>query len=764
MKYIKIIVILIFITLLTSNIFAFTLDDIFKPGESWYNALDKGNNEKGVLGNIVDFITVDLMPIIFTIGNVIIFIAGVVLGLKYVWSGVNEKAHMKETLPTYILGVIFFYFAGTIFNTSEDIIMELLNANSAEGVFGNIYSTIRVIVEWSSILLVMVLGLKYMMSSADVKAELKKSSLPVVLGIILIFSTTTVLKLIENTVEDIIMITSEVSNITTNSAKVKFNINESFAKDNKYKGTLKITGEFLNNSGFLEYVTKEIIIDNKSEYTFKNLIDSKMYNIKGIFKSEDSEISSSVSFTTLKDNTVINIEIKESFKKLDVSAKRGNNIISGDFYYCLFDDNLAAKKQLNSSNLETDIYNKTWSGNIYMYVYFYQNGTIKSKTKYIIKTPVIKVKNIENSIQGQITLNLEDIPKDNKIKEFNYYIDNKYVTTISKNSYIYSNLYESKRYKIYYEVIGENGIKYKSPELTIYTKINFDNIPDLKLTYDENNIYIGEEYFDKTTAEFKIKDTEYLVEFKFSDRVGYQKYNTCAATAGEIYNVSYRVVYGEGDNSYKNEIILDNQFKKPGLNNINVYPKINENYLVADPGSIFLTTEPPIWEIYDDANKKYISTSFIKRLENNKIKINELSYFNYKLKIIARVKTSYKGIEKELIYDTGVIDSTIPIISISTNSLDIGKDRFKVYFNINNKEDIYGVNYYIYDDLENLKLEGEASEKSSEKTITNLESGKSYIVRLEIILNNGQRKVVEKNITTLKESPKQHQTGHYEVN
>ena len=75
-------------------------------------------------------------------------------------------------------------------------------SGSLEKAFGNIYATIIIVVQWIAILCVVFAGLRYMMASANDKADIKKQTLVLVIGAILVFGATFVLGIIENFTND----------------------------------------------------------------------------------------------------------------------------------------------------------------------------------------------------------------------------------------------------------------------------------------------------------------------------------------------------------------------------------------------------------------------------------------------------------------------------------------------------------------------------------------------------------------------------------
>lgn len=82
------------------------------------------------------------------------------------------------------------------------------NINSVgktKGIFDNIFTTILFFIQMASVAGIIICGIRYMYASADSKADIKKSMLPLVIGIILVFCASTVVsfvaKIFEQTVK-----------------------------------------------------------------------------------------------------------------------------------------------------------------------------------------------------------------------------------------------------------------------------------------------------------------------------------------------------------------------------------------------------------------------------------------------------------------------------------------------------------------------------------------------------------------------------------
>ncbi len=139
----------------------------------------------------------DIIGTIFAIGNVVIFVVTIALGLKYIYSGIEGKADIKSSLPNYVLGVVFFYLAQSVRDLSKSFMTGALGGGTSYNTFaGNVYSTVNTIANVCAILGIVLLGLKYMLSPAETRADVKKQLVPVALGIVLVYCTFKVITLV----------------------------------------------------------------------------------------------------------------------------------------------------------------------------------------------------------------------------------------------------------------------------------------------------------------------------------------------------------------------------------------------------------------------------------------------------------------------------------------------------------------------------------------------------------------------------------------
>lgn len=174
------------------------LDDMFSSGGNFFN-MGKATDDK-FADDVQDKIFSDdglgLTSLLQTAGNLIIIVAAVALGIKYIFSGIEGKSIVKETLPTFVVGVIFFYLAGNLVGFAGNIGNTIQGTDSSTALFGNVWSTVIVVANILTILGIILVGLRYMLVPVDKKADIKGQSLMIVLGLILIASAVPLLKFI----------------------------------------------------------------------------------------------------------------------------------------------------------------------------------------------------------------------------------------------------------------------------------------------------------------------------------------------------------------------------------------------------------------------------------------------------------------------------------------------------------------------------------------------------------------------------------------
>ena len=139
-----------------------------------------------------------LVDLVKVVGNMVFVAVTVILGVKYIWGGVESKSSVKESLTTLVVAALVFYGWNTIsalFKQSggENLIFVKSKAVSSAQY---IYSIIIYIANFLAVGGIVYIGIRYMMAGAEGKAQLKAKGVPIVLGIIMVYATITFLNLI----------------------------------------------------------------------------------------------------------------------------------------------------------------------------------------------------------------------------------------------------------------------------------------------------------------------------------------------------------------------------------------------------------------------------------------------------------------------------------------------------------------------------------------------------------------------------------------
>ena len=134
-----------------------------------------------------------IINIIQVVGNIIFVVVTVILGVKYIWGGVESKASVKDSLMTLIVAAMVFYGWNSIKALIEPSSFLSSDVNNTAT---KIASTILYIANFLAIGGIVYIGIRYMMAGAEGKSQLKAKGVPIVLGIVMVYATITFLNLI----------------------------------------------------------------------------------------------------------------------------------------------------------------------------------------------------------------------------------------------------------------------------------------------------------------------------------------------------------------------------------------------------------------------------------------------------------------------------------------------------------------------------------------------------------------------------------------
>lgn len=174
----------------------------------WFNDVQE-EGEGNVSEKSIKIVN-QFMDIVNYVGTTLIIIATMFLGVKYMFGSVEGKSEVKESLMTLLVACVFFfgwqYIRDIILiGTSGTQFFLVRNADpSYKNLFGRLLGVVMMIVKVAAIVGVIYVGVRYIFSGATGKAELKGKSAYFVIGIILTFSSVTVLGVFAKALQDLL--------------------------------------------------------------------------------------------------------------------------------------------------------------------------------------------------------------------------------------------------------------------------------------------------------------------------------------------------------------------------------------------------------------------------------------------------------------------------------------------------------------------------------------------------------------------------------
>ena len=183
-----------------NNDLSMDLDHLIDRSSSFdqSNSNNKIDSSFKVLNSTVN----QIADIVGKIGRYIMYALILFFGVRVIWSGVEGKSQFKEMLPYLLVGIVFFWAAPSIVNIVTEIFV-LDSSTEVDSYMGAIFSTILVIVRIAAFAGIIFTGLKLMFSYSDKKADAKSSLLPVLIGCILVFATSTIVNIALTSAKDI---------------------------------------------------------------------------------------------------------------------------------------------------------------------------------------------------------------------------------------------------------------------------------------------------------------------------------------------------------------------------------------------------------------------------------------------------------------------------------------------------------------------------------------------------------------------------------
>ena len=175
------------------NIYATSfLGDVIQQGTDFGNA-----GWSTDLGDELEwFLKYDIVPIVSLFGNLVFAAVTVILGAKYIWSGAEGRSQVMESLPAFLIAVVFFYLGESIVTWLTGASSTIASANSWDTISGKIIGTINTVVKYAAFGGILYMGLRYMFASAEGKSQIKTNMGGAILGIIFVFMASNVVDFI----------------------------------------------------------------------------------------------------------------------------------------------------------------------------------------------------------------------------------------------------------------------------------------------------------------------------------------------------------------------------------------------------------------------------------------------------------------------------------------------------------------------------------------------------------------------------------------
>lgn len=110
----------------------------------------------------------------------------------------NKKIFLKILIILLFFNILLFRFVPVNALTVEQLDGQLANADKVKPLLASVLEITGIIASATSIVVLIILGIKYMMGSVEEKATYKKTLLPYVIGAMFVFGATTIASVIYN--------------------------------------------------------------------------------------------------------------------------------------------------------------------------------------------------------------------------------------------------------------------------------------------------------------------------------------------------------------------------------------------------------------------------------------------------------------------------------------------------------------------------------------------------------------------------------------
>lgn len=134
---------------------------------------------------------------LFMIGSFASVVALIILGIKYMTSSLEDKAEFKQRMGPYVLGAAFAFGVFAILGLIQEVGENITNVNTLEQAGQRVVTVLSTIGSFLSVILLVALGIKYLsLGTIDEKIQFRKSSMPYIIGAVLVFAASSVASII----------------------------------------------------------------------------------------------------------------------------------------------------------------------------------------------------------------------------------------------------------------------------------------------------------------------------------------------------------------------------------------------------------------------------------------------------------------------------------------------------------------------------------------------------------------------------------------
>lgn len=182
-------------------------EEFFQKAGTWFEGVQKEgeNNVSPISIEVVN----SFMDIVNYVGTVIIIIATMFLGVKYMFGSVDGKSEVKESLVTLLIACVFFFGWQYIrdivlMSNGTQLFISDPGDSSYKLLFARLLGVVTMIVKVAAIAGVIYVGVRYIFAGASGKADLKGKSVYFIIGIILTFCSVTVLTVFSNMLQELL--------------------------------------------------------------------------------------------------------------------------------------------------------------------------------------------------------------------------------------------------------------------------------------------------------------------------------------------------------------------------------------------------------------------------------------------------------------------------------------------------------------------------------------------------------------------------------